>query len=138
MMRFLWSIELTILSYIIDKIVALGQRINNRQFELVTKIELSVLGEPNKREPWRPDPMYVLIWIMIPVIFFSLIFWGVTRARAETTVPPACIEAERAPSEGVFDDCVNKMKQLENTNATSESKARFFWNCGYQAGIRRK
>src|ERR1035437_1349141 len=38
-------------------------------------------------------------------------------------------------AETAFDRCWGKIRRFDGTEASAESRARFLWHCGYQAGV---
>jgi hypothetical protein len=84
------------------------------------------------------DPMRILFWLGIPIAFWGVIVWGAVHAHAEDT--GACVEQHKEKlceeqAETAFNRCWAKIRRFEDTEASAESRARFLWRCGYQAGV---
>jgi len=61
---------------------------------------------------------------------------GLYGAHAEPACTPQAKEALcEQMAETSFDRCIAKMPRFEDTEATKESRLRFMWHCGYQAGV---
>ncbi len=60
------------------------------------------------------------------------------QASAQECVPKQPEQLCEQLAETAFERCYAKILRFEGTQATPESKARFMWHCGYQAGVWRR
>ena len=75
-------------------------------------------------------------WFGVGMVLGAALVLAVTPARAEPACTPQAKEALcEQMAETAFDRCVAKMPRFDDTEATKESRLRFMWHCGYQAGV---
>ena len=78
--------------------------------------------------------------VKLYLAFAAGVVFGMAAGLYEAHAEPACTPQAKEVlceqmAETAFDRCIAKMPRFDDTEATKESRLRFMWHCGYQAGI---